>query len=64
MDSTFDIFKVRPGGALRMITTVLGLREAKAWMARLALIAPGEYFIYSEEKGLVARQSQEWADIV
>jgi hypothetical protein len=64
MDCTFDIFKVRPGGALRMITTVLGLREAKAWMARLALISPGEYFIYSEEKGLVARQSQEWADII
>jgi hypothetical protein len=33
-------------------------------MARLALISPGEYFIYSEEKGLVARQSQEWADII
>ena len=60
MDSTFDIFKVRPGGALRMITTVLGLREAKLRMARFALISPGEYFIYSEEQGLVARQSQEW----
>jgi hypothetical protein len=64
MDSTFDIFKVRPGGALRMITTVAGLREAKVWMARLALASPGEYFVYSEEKGLVARQSQEWADII
>jgi hypothetical protein len=64
MDSTFDIFKVRPGGALRMIMTVLGLRDAKVWMARLALISPGEYFIHSEEKGVVARQSQEWADII
>jgi hypothetical protein len=64
MDSTFDIFKVRPGGALRMITTVVGLREATVWMARLALTSPGEYFVYSEEKGLVARQSQEWADII
>jgi len=59
MDSTFDIFRVRPGGALRMITTVVGLREAKVRMARLALISPGEYFIYSEEKGVVARQSQK-----
>jgi hypothetical protein len=58
MDSTFDIFKVRPGGALRMTTTVAGLREAKVQMARLALTSPGEYFIYSEEKGVVARQSQ------
>jgi hypothetical protein len=64
MDCTFDIFKIRPGGALRMIMTVLGLREAKVWMARLALISPGEYFIHSEEKGVVARQSQEWADII
>jgi hypothetical protein len=64
MDSTFDIFKVRPGGALLMITTVVGLREAKVWIARLALTSPGEYFIYSEEKGVVARQSREWADII
>jgi hypothetical protein len=47
-----------------MITTVLGLREAKVRMARLALISPGEYFIHSEEKGVVAWQSQEWADII
>ena len=64
MDCTFDIFKIRPGGALRMIMTVLGLREAKVRMARLALSSPGEYFIHSEEKGVVARQSQEWADII
>ena len=64
MDSRFDIFKVRPGGALRMIMTVLSLREAKVWIARLALISPGEYVIHSEEKGVVARQSQEWADVI
>ena len=63
MDSTFDIFRVRPGDALQ-ITTVLGLKEAKARIARLALISPGEYFIHSREKGVVARQSQEWADII
>ena len=64
MDSTFDIFKVRSGGALQMIMTVVGLREAKVRMARLALSSPGEYFIHSEEKGVVARQSREWADII
>lgn len=64
MDSTFDIFKVRPGGALRMITTVVGLREAEVRMARLALTSPGEYLVYSEDKGGVARQSREWADII
>ena len=41
-----------------------GFGEAKVRMARLALISPGEYFIHSEAKGVVARQSQEWADII
>lgn len=63
MESTFEIFKVRAGGSLR-ITTVLGLREAKVQMARFALISPGEYFIQSREKGVVARQSDEWADVI
>jgi hypothetical protein len=63
MDSTFDIFKVRDGSFLR-ITTVVGLSEAKVRMARFALISPGEYFIQSQEKGIVARQSEEWADVI
>jgi hypothetical protein len=63
MDPTFDIFKVSAGGSLR-VTTVSGLREAKVQMGRLALISPGEYFIRSQEKGIVARQSQEWADVI
>jgi hypothetical protein len=33
-------------------------------MARFALISPGEYFIQSQEKGIVARQSQEWSDVI
>jgi hypothetical protein len=33
-------------------------------MARFALISPGEYFIQSQEKGIVARQSEEWADLI
>ena len=63
MGSTFDIFKVRHGTSLR-ITTVAGLREAKVQMARFAVFSPGEYFIQSQEKGVVARQSQEWADVI
>lgn len=46
-----------------MITTGVGLRIAKVRMAVLALTSPGEYFIYSEDEGVVARQSQDWADI-
>ncbi len=43
MASTFDIFKVRAGGSLR-ITTVSGFREAKVQMARFALISLGRIF--------------------
>lgn len=63
MESPFDILKVHAGGSLR-ITTVSGFREAKVQMARLALISPGEYFIQSREKGVVAWQTEEWADVI
>jgi hypothetical protein len=63
MNSTFDIFKVLPEGPL-WITAVQGLTEAKVRMARLALISPGEYFVHSQEKGIVTTQSQEWAGVV
>jgi hypothetical protein len=57
MGSTFNVLKVRRGGSLR-ITTVAGLREAKVQMARFAVISPGEYFVQSQEKSVVARQSK------
>jgi hypothetical protein len=64
MESTlFEIFKVRAGGSLR-ITAVPNLREAKVQMARFAMISPGEYFIQSREKGVVARQCDEWANVI
>ena len=58
MGSTFDIFKLTPDGPV-WVTVVQGLREAKERMARLALDFPGEYFIHSQEKGVVARRSEE-----
>jgi hypothetical protein len=63
MGSTFDIFKLLPDGPL-WITAVQGLKEAKERMARMALISPGEYFIHSQERGVVGRQPQEWAEVV
>ncbi|MFZ0522830.1 MAG: hypothetical protein WAL95_17520 [Candidatus Acidiferrales bacterium] len=63
MESSFEIFKVRAGSSLR-IATVSGFSEAKVQMARFALISPGEYFIQSPEKGIVARQSDEWSDVI
>jgi hypothetical protein len=62
MGSTFDIFKLLPDGPI-WITAVDGIREAKERMARLVLISPGQYFIHSQEKGVVAKHSQEWAEV-
>ena len=63
MGSTFDIFKATVNGPL-WVEAVQGLGEAKERMARLALTSPGEYFIHSQEKGVVARRAEEWADVL
>jgi hypothetical protein len=55
MGSTFDIFKVTSDGPL-WIEVVHGLEEAKERMARMALTSPGEYFIHSQEQGIVAQR--------
>ena len=54
MDSIFDIFKVTSDGPL-WVEAVQGLEKAKERMARLAVTSPGDYFIYSQEKGVVAK---------
>jgi hypothetical protein len=63
MDSTCDIFKVTPDGPL-WVEAVQGLREAQQRVARLARTFPGEYFIHSPGKGVVAESAQEWADVI
>ena len=62
MGSTCDIFKVTPDGPL-WVEAVQGLSEAKERMFSLALTFPGEYFIHSDGN-VVAKHSQEWADVV
>lgn len=57
MGSTFDIFKETPDGPL-WVEAIQGLREAKERMAHVVLIYPAEYFIHSQEDGVVARQSE------
>jgi hypothetical protein len=53
MGSTFAIFKIAPDGPL-WLEAVQGLREAEERMDRLALTGPGQYFIHSPSKGIVA----------
>ncbi|MGB0000038.1 MAG: hypothetical protein WBQ04_07960 [Candidatus Acidiferrales bacterium] len=61
MGSAFDIFKVTSDGPL-WVEAVHGFEEAKERMDRLALTSPGEYFIHSQEQGVVAKQSQEFLE--
>ena len=57
-DSTFDIFKATSDGPL-WVEAVHGLEEAKEQMARLALTSPGEYFVHSQEQGVIVKQIHE-----
>ena len=53
MRSKFDIFKRLRDGSSLWITAVEGLEEARNRINRLAIVVPGNYLIYSEEKGRV-----------
>jgi len=57
MNNSFDIFKRLPNGNTLWITTVEGLVEAKRRMGRLAAISGGEYFVYLQGEGIVAKFS-------
>ncbi len=53
MRPKFDIFKRLRDGTSLWILAVEGLEEARNRMHRLAVVVPGDYLIYSEERGLV-----------
>jgi hypothetical protein len=53
MRPKFDIFKQRRDGTSLWISVVEGLEEARNRIARLAVIGPGDYLIYSQEIRLV-----------
>ena len=56
MHSKFDIFKRLRDGTSIWIVAVEGLEEARNRINRLALVGPGDYLIYSGEKGLVVER--------
>jgi hypothetical protein len=53
MDTYFDIFKRLRNGKPLWITTVPGIEEARVRVNRLGVVAPGEYLIYSQRKGVI-----------
>jgi len=67
MDSTFDIFKRLPDGTSVWLKAVCSRREAEEQMALEAANSPGEYFIFLQGQGVVAKHvadSEEGADAV
>ena len=56
MEMNFDIFKRLQDGKPVWITSVPEIEEARVRVNRLEGIAPGEYLIYSEERGLVVER--------
>lgn len=53
MEAKFDVFKELRDGTSIWITTVDGLEDAKNRINRLAVVGPGNYLVYSEEKGII-----------
>jgi hypothetical protein len=53
METNFDIFKRLQNGRPLWITAAPGIDEARQRVDRLEAIAPGEYFIYSQTKGII-----------
>ena len=56
MQTKFDIFKQLRDGTSIWITAVDGLEEARNRINRLGVIGPGNYLVYSEEKGLIVER--------
>jgi hypothetical protein len=53
MDTNFDIFKRLRDGKPLWITSVPEIEEARRRVDHLGAIAPGEYLIYSQTKGII-----------
>ena len=65
MGSTFDIFKRFSDGDPLWVAAIEGLEQAKEQTNRLAGIEPGEYFVFSQRKGIVfecCTDAQEWTE--
>ncbi len=52
----FGIIRTLPSGVPQWIEAVEGLAEAKAYLMRLAVKEPGEFYIYSEANGVIVER--------
>jgi hypothetical protein len=59
MDTKVDIFKRLPDGHPLWMMAVDGLEEARAQLARLRAVSPGEYFIYNNGHIIQAKTASQ-----
>ena len=51
MEPIFDIFTRLPDGSPLWVESVAGFEQARRRLSGLERVHPGEYFIYSEQRG-------------
>lgn len=52
----FGIIRTLPSGVPQWVDDIEGLAEAKAYLMRLAVKEPGEFYIYSESSGVIVER--------
>ena len=56
MTAVMDIFARLPDGSPIWLEAVEGLQNARARVRELSRVAPKDYFIYSEQNGIIERE--------
>lgn len=51
MEPIFDIFSRLPDGSPLWVESIAGFEQARSRLSGLERVHPGEYFIYSEQRG-------------
>lgn len=52
----FGIIRTLPSGVPQWVDDIEGLAEAKAYLMRLAVRQPGEFYIYAEPTGVIVER--------
>ena len=52
----FGIIRTLPSGGPQWLDDIEGLAEAKAYLMRLAVRQPGEFYIYAEPTGVIVER--------
>lgn len=65
MEPIFDIFSRLPDGSPLWVESIAGFEQARRRLSGLERVHPGEYFIYSEQRGgVICRVPENLAENV